>query len=148
MIQLFSRLSKDTIGQFNWNPYIPYVMNGRAQLLSKSWMPDLFNCFQIFSNLLRGFGLPFSTKESILLGIENLESVNSVSNLSQVFMYSTQDINAMACWIVNMIGSGPDDQSSDDQSSRNLCMNHIKRLFELLRSFFYPSNTGTWSVSR
>lgn len=105
--------------------------------------------FQIFSNLLRGFGLPFSTKESILLGIENLESVNSVSNLSQVFMYSTQDINAMACWIVNMIGSGPpDDLSSDDQSSRSLCMNHIKRLFELLRSFFYPSNTGTWSVSR
>ena len=106
---------------------------------------------QIFSNLLRGFGLPFSTKDSILLGMGNSTAAGAVNNnMSQLFVYSTQNINSMAHWIVNMIGCGrgeSDEMASDDESSRDLCMVHIRRLFELLRSFFYPSNTGSWSVS-
>lgn len=42
----------------------------------------------------------------------------------------------MASWIVSMIATGSDSE---------LCMEHIKKLFLALRSFYYPSNTGSWS---
>jgi hypothetical protein len=29
---------------------------------------------------------------------------------------------------------------------KNCCMDYLKQLFQIIRSFFYPSNTGRWSV--
>ena len=132
------------------------VLSSRISTHSKKWFTFFFFfVLKIFTSLLRGFGLPFSTKDSILLGIGNSTSSGSVNNnMSQVFVYSNENINSMAVLIVNMIGSGNGSDDNDDKlsefdpnSERNLCMNHIRRLFELLRSFFYPSNTGSWSVS-
>ena len=35
--------------------------------------------------------------------------------------------------------------SGQSMKTRNTCMEHIKRLFQALRSFYYPSNSGNWS---
>lgn len=61
--------------------------------------------------------------------------------MSQIFVYQSEDVLNMCSLIVSMIGCGR------DGNDRNVCMQHIKRLFLALRSFFYPSNTGSWSVS-
>ena len=58
--------------------------------------------------------------------------------MSQMFVYSSSSVLAMTSWIISMIGCGED---------RDLCMKYIKKLFLALRSFYYPSNAGTWSVS-
>ena len=52
--------------------------------------------------------------------------------------YSTDEISTVCTWVVSMIGCG---------QQRTLCMDHIKRLFQALRSFYYPSNTGSWSAN-
>lgn len=49
-------------------------------------------------------------------------------------------MSTIAGWIVAMIGGG-------EPSERNICMDHIKSLFQALRSFFYPSNSGSWSAN-
>ena len=112
ILDLFSRVSESVIGDFDWNPFIPYI----------------------FSNLLRGFGLPFSSKDSIALGMGSSSTSNN--SIAQVFLYTKNEICSIAKWIVCMIGTGSD---------RNLCMEYIRRLFSTLRSFYYPSNTGSWS---
>lgn len=90
--------------------------------------------------MLKGFGLPFGSKDSIALGVSN--TINSFNlNMSQIFVYQSEDVLNMCSLIVSMIGCGR------DGNDRNVCMQHIKRLFLALRSFFYPSNTGSWSVS-
>ena len=90
---------------------------------------------KIFNNLYRGFGLPFASNDSIMLGISGS---SACSHMSQMFIYSSSAISSLASWIVSMIGSGAD---------RDLCMKYIKKLFLALRSFYYPSNGGNWSVS-
>ncbi len=50
-------------------------------------------------------------------------------------------MSTIAGWLVAMIGSGT------DPTQRPTCMNHIKFLFQALRSFYYPSNTGAWSAN-
>jgi len=98
---------------------------------------------QIFSNIQRGFGLPFGGKDSVTLGIASATTSASMNNnLSQVFTYSSEEMPTLAGWIVAMIGCG-----GKDSPQRHVCMEHIKRLFQALRSFYYPSNTGSWSVS-
>jgi hypothetical protein len=87
---------------------------------------------------LRGFGLPFGSKDSITLGISGSTSASVNNNMSQMFVYSNDCVLTIASWIVSMIGCG---------ENRDLCMDHIKKLFEALRSFYYPSNSGSWSVS-
>lgn len=89
---------------------------------------------KIFNNLYRGFGLPFSN-DSIMLGISGS---SACSHMSKMFTYSSTAVQSLATWIVSMIGSGED---------RDLCMKYIKKLFLSLRSFYYPSNSGNWSVS-
>jgi proteasome activator subunit 4 len=119
LIPLMSRVAVDTIGHFNWNPFIPFI----------------------FSNILRGFGLPFGSKDSIVLGINNaITSASFNTSMSQQFMYSSDQIVAITKLIVAMIGT-----SNNASSDRNLCMDHIRFLFQALRSFYYPSNSGHWS---
>ncbi len=81
--------------------------------------------------------MPFSSKDSIQLGMGG-GAASTGSNISQVFLYSNAEIACLTRWIVSMISTGP---------NRNLCMEYIKKLFSALRSFYYPSNTGSWSVS-
>ena len=89
---------------------------------------------------MRGFGLPFSAKDSVTLGVANQATTASLNtSMSQVFVYNSDDISALTTWIAAMIGGLGD--------NRNMCLDHIKRLFQALRSFYYPSNVGTWSVS-
>ena len=114
MVSLFSRVAKDSIGFFDWTPYIPYI----------------------FSKLLRGLGL--SLAKEISLNIDDntpKEAINLINNFTATFAYSEIDIDSISSWIVSMIGSGSD---------RNLCMQHIKSLFHILRSYYYPSNDGNF----
>lgn len=107
-------------------------------------MINIILYFKIFSNILRGFGLPFGGKDSVTLGIASATTTATTNNnISQIFTYSTDEISILASWIVAMIGGG-----GKNNQDRNICMDHIKRLFQALRSFYYPSNTGSWSVSR
>ncbi|CAF0770306.1 unnamed protein product [Brachionus calyciflorus] len=115
LVSLFARVASDNIGEIDWSPYIPYI----------------------FSNTLRGFGLPFGSKDSIAIGLSTTASAFN-STLSQIFVYGNDDVSTISTWIISMIGTG---------SNRDLCMEHIKKLFLALRSFYYPSNTGTWSAN-
>lgn len=118
MINLFARVAHDTIGEFDWSPYIPYI----------------------FSNILRGFGLPYGAKDSSL-GIANSTTPAGFKNsISRVLTYSSDEISTVCTWIVSMIGSG-------QGANRFICMQYIKRLFQALRSFYYPSNSGSWSAN-
>ena len=60
------------------------------------------------------------------------EASSLVNTLSQTFAYSEVDIDSLATWIVYMIGCGEE---------RSFCMNHIKKIFKILRSYYNPSNT-------
>lgn len=52
-------------------------------------------------------------------------------------VYSEETVELLSYWIISMIGSS--------NESRDLCMEHIKSLFQALRSFYHPSNSGSWS---
>lgn len=86
---------------------------------------------------MRGFGLEFSLDESLgeVMPRGSLELINA---LSQSFAMNSVDIDNMATLIVSIIGTGED---------RNLCMKNLKKLFQILRSYYYPSNTGAWVVN-
>ncbi|CAF1055101.1 unnamed protein product [Brachionus calyciflorus] len=115
MLNLLSRVAKDSIGQFDWTPYIPYI----------------------FSKLLRGIGLTLDNEISLNIDDNTpKEAINLINSFSQTFAYSEIDIDSIGLWIVSMIRTG---------SNRNLCMEHIKQLFHILRSYFYPSNDGNLS---
>lgn len=118
-LSLMSRVAVDNSSEIDWSPYIPFV----------------------FSNLLKGFGLPFGTKDSNALSVSTMvASFNK--GMSSIFVYQSEDLLHMCSWIVSMIGC-----SRNAQTNKDLCMEHIKKIFLALRSFFYPSNTGSWSVS-
>ena len=110
-IRLFARVAADTIGEFDWSPHIPFI----------------------FNNVLRGFGLPLSSKD-----IAGASSSAIINSFSQMVVYSSEDVTAMAGWIVSMIGTG---------ANRHACLLHLDKLCKALRSFYYPSNTGSWTVS-
>lgn len=63
------------------------------------------------------------------------DSTAIVNGLSQSFVFTSVDINSISKMIVSMVGCG---------TNRNLCMDFIQRLFRILRSYYYPSNTGNW----
>jgi proteasome activator subunit 4 len=112
-IRLYSRLAQDNIGLIDWNPYIPFI----------------------FSNLLKGFGLPFGSKDANSIESSNV-SASTLNVMSHIFTYSPHEISSISVWIVSMIGSGP---------NRNLCMQYIEKLINSLRSYYYPSNVGSWT---
>lgn len=98
---------------------------------------------KIFSSIQKGFALPFGAGESVALGVASATSGTLVnSSLSMLASYPVEDMPTLAGWIVAMIGCG-----EIGTPNRGVCMEHIKRLFKNLRSFYYPSNTGIWSVS-
>ncbi|RNA36559.1 proteasome activator complex subunit 4 isoform X2 [Brachionus plicatilis] len=112
ILSLFSRAAKDCVGLFDWTCYIPYI----------------------FSKLLRGLGL--TMVNSITLNIDDntpKNSINLINGFLNTFSYSDIEIDSIGLWIVSMIGTGSD---------RNSCMQHIKKLFHILRSYYYPSNDG------
>lgn len=62
------------------------------------------------------------------------ESLQLMNDLAESFAYAEIDIDSIGSWIVSMIGTS--------SPERNICMNHIKRLFQILRSYYYPSKSG------
>ena len=82
---------------------------------------------------MRGLGLNIASEYTTHVDSNTSKEASSlVNNLNQSFVYSEVDIDSMATWIVYMIGCGED---------RNFCMNHIKKVFKILKSYYYPSNT-------
>ncbi len=81
---------------------------------------------QIFNHILCGFGLP------VAIGAAGNGGTPKPPNAQ---ILSTQNIYSIAVWLVSMI------------NRTTMCMDHIKRLFAMLRSFYYPSNTGRWSAN-
>ena len=111
-MSLFSRAAKDSVGFFDWSCYVPYV----------------------FSKLLRGMGLTMANEISLNIDDNTpKESINLINGFLNTFSYSEIEIDSIGLWIVSMIGSGSD---------RNVCMQHINKLFHILRSYYYPSNDG------
>ena len=78
--------------------------------------------------------MPFSSNEAS----STANASNVLNNFTQAFSYTSEDVVSLSSWIVAMISSG---------QNRNLCMDHLKSLFQALRSFYYPSNTGPWSAN-
>lgn len=118
VINLFNRVAIDCMGCFDWNPYIPFI----------------------FSRIQKGFGLPFGSGDTVALGVASATSGTLVnSGLSMLAIL--EDMPTLAGWIVAMIGCG----GKIGSPNRGVCMEHIKKLFKNLRSFYYPSNTGGWS---
>ena len=62
------------------------------------------------------------------------EALSLINTLSDSFSYGEEDIDSLGTWIIAMIGNSGQD--------RDLCMKHIKKLFQMLRSYYNPSNTG------
>lgn len=98
---------------------------------------------------MRGFGLSVGDEESLSLftneSITPSESYVLANDMSQAFSYSTEDINSLAILIASMIGScDVSDYGHLSNSNRNLCMIHIKKLFQLLKSYYYPSIEASW----
>ncbi len=111
-ISLLSRVAADNIGLFDWSPYIPYI----------------------FSKLLRGFGLTLASGDSMNISDGTHKDTAGVLNgFSLKFAMNNTDIYHLTKLIVSMIGVGKE---------REKCMEHILALFRLLRSYFYPSNSG------
>jgi len=111
-ISLLSRVAADNIGLFDWSPYIPYI----------------------FSKLLRGLGLTLATGDSMNINDGTHNDTSGILNgFSLKFAMNNTDIYHLTKLIVSMIGVGKE---------REKCMEHILQMFRLLRSYFYPSNTG------
>ncbi len=88
--------------------------------------------------MLRGFGLNLFPEN--ILSIDNTmprESTAIINSLSQSFALTSTDIASLSKLIVSMIGSG---------KNRDLCMEYIIKMFKILRSYYYPSNSGVWMV--
>ena len=99
------------MGIYDWTAYIPYV----------------------FSKTLRGLGLPLAAEFSLNLDDNTpKEALSLVNTLSDSFAYTEEDIDSIGTWIVSMIANSQD---------RSMCMRHLKRLFSMLGSYYYPSNT-------
>lgn len=80
------------------------------------WSPY---CSMIFTRLLRIFRLP--------VGKQNNVSIVSVS--------SSSILDAIARWIIAMMG-GP---------SSGIVLDHIESMFKAIESYYYPSNLGYWT---
>ncbi|XP_037083000.1 proteasome activator complex subunit 4B-like isoform X1 [Pollicipes pollicipes] len=89
---LMARLAFENPGQVDWSDLLP----------------------EVFSRLLRAFGLPISYK-----GVG--------SHRANVHV-----IPALTSWIIGMLGGGGEAQA------------YLDRLLEALESYFYASNAGTW----
>ncbi|XP_029642324.1 proteasome activator complex subunit 4 [Octopus sinensis] len=72
---------------------------------------------RVFTRFLKGFNLP----------VGNSKNATQSNN--------TVDINAYVLWIISMI----DKNNSSVQE-------HIDKLFETLKTFYHPSNTGRWNL--
>ncbi len=113
MINLLSRLAKDSIGHFDWSPYVPLV----------------------FSKILRGLGLSLAAEFSLNINDNTpKEALSLINTISESFAYGEEDVDSLGSWIVNMIGNTAQD--------RGMCLKHLKILFKMLRSYYNPSNTG------
>ncbi len=77
--------------------------------------------------MLRGFGLPCGSKKK--------------ANLKLNMDYTEETVYSCAQWIVALIGS-------QNEQKNDICLEHLNRLFQALRSFYHPSNSGPWSVRK
>lgn len=89
----------------------------------------------MFSKTLRGLGLSLATELSLNIDDNTpKEALSLMNSLADPFTYNEADIDTIGSWIVAMIGNSSD---------RNMCMDHLRSLLVIIRSYFYPSNSGS-----